>query len=133
MSSQLLEFPNRRNQLREQTQGENIRVLDPTLTHSYGVVKLDRTLTYREHMTALRDKVMVRTVLTRRLAGTSIENVHSCTRVCTSGILCLGHPLWSRSAPTRLVDVSINVAILSCILQTAHLSHHNRVFALYSC
>ena len=38
---------------------------------TYLVVKLDRTLTYSEHMTALRGKGMARTALIRRLAGTN--------------------------------------------------------------
>ena len=61
-------------------------------TPTYLGVNLDRTLPYRDHLTALRGKVMARTTLIRRLAGTShqlgsqytnIENVplwHSCMR-----------------------------------------------------
>ena len=40
-------------------------------TPTYLGVKLDRTLTYNEHLTALRGKVMARAALIRRLAGTS--------------------------------------------------------------
>ena len=40
-------------------------------TPTYLGVKLDRTLTYRAHLTALRVKVMARTALIRRLAGIS--------------------------------------------------------------
>ena len=40
-------------------------------TPTYLGVKLDRTRIYREHLTALRGKVMARTALIRRLAGTS--------------------------------------------------------------
>ena len=39
--------------------------------HLYLGVKLDRTLTYREHMIALRCKVITRIALIRRLGGTS--------------------------------------------------------------
>ena len=39
-------------------------------THTYHGVKLDRKLTYREHLTALRGKVKARAALIRRLAGT---------------------------------------------------------------
>ena len=39
---------------------------------------------------------------------TDIENVHPCTRVCTSGILC---PVWCRSSKTHLVDVGLNASL----------------------
>ena len=96
-------------------------------TPTYLGVKLDRTLTYREHLTALRGKVMAWTALIRRLAGTSwgastptnVENVHPCTRVCTSGILCPG------------VVQKEPHSSCGCRPQCFP-SHHNRVFAPYS-
>ena len=84
-------------------------------TPTYIGVKLGKTLTYREHLTALRGKVMARTALIGRHAGTSwgantpilrtstLALVYSPTEYCA--------PLWCRSTHTRLVDVSLNVAL----------------------
>ena len=63
-------------------------------TPTYLGVKLDRTMTYREYLTALRGKVMARTALIRRLAGTS----------------------WGASTPTLrtstlAVDVGLNASL----------------------
>ena len=52
------------------------RRLTCQITPTYLGVKLDRTPTYREHLTALRSKATARTALIRRLAGTSWELAH---------------------------------------------------------
>ena len=90
---------------------------------SYNHISL--SLKYREHLTALRGKVMTRTALNRRLAGTSwgasrpTPTLRTSTRVCTSGILCPGvvqkHPHSSRGCRPQCFP-----------------SHHNRLFAPYS-
>ena len=65
-------------------------------TPTYLGVKLDRTLTYRDHLTAPRQShgtICIDSPPCWHKLGsqyTNIENVHSCTRVCASGILCPG-------------------------------------------
>ena len=84
-------------------------------TPTYIGVKLDRTLTYREHLTALRRKVMARTALIRRLAGTSWGASTSTLRTSTLALVyapaeyCA--PVWCRSSHTRLVDVGLNASL----------------------
>ena len=84
-------------------------------TPTYLGEKLDRTLTYREHLIALRGKVTARTALIRRLAGTRWGA--STTTLRTSAIALVYAPaeycapLWDRSAHTHLVDVSLNAAL----------------------
>ena len=84
-------------------------------TPTYLGVKRDRTLTYRDHLTALRGKVMARTALIRRLAGTSLGASTPTLRTSTIALVyapaeyCA--PVWCRSAHTRLVDVSLNAAL----------------------
>ena len=84
-------------------------------TPTYLGVKLDRTLTYREHLTALRGKAMVRTALIRRLAGTSWGASTPTLRTSTLALVyapaeyCA--PVWCRSSHTRLVDVGLNASL----------------------
>ena len=86
-------------------------------TCSYLGVKLDRTLPYHQHLTALQGKVMARTALIRRLVGTSwgasrpIPTLRTSTLalVYASAECCA--PVWCRSTHTRLVDVSLNAAL----------------------
>ena len=84
-------------------------------TPTYLGVKLDRTLTYRDHLTALRGNVVARSALIRRLAGTSWGASAPTLRTSTLALVyapaeyCA--PVWCRSAHTRLMDVSLNAAI----------------------
>ena len=84
-------------------------------TPTYLGVKLDRTLTYREHLTALRGKVMARTALIRRLAGTSWGASTPTLRTSTLALVyapgeyCT--PVWCRSSHTRIVDVGLNASL----------------------
>ena len=48
----------------------NTRRLNFQSTATYLGVKLDRTLSYRQHLAGLRDKVMARSALIRKLVGT---------------------------------------------------------------
>ena len=94
-------------------------------TPTYLGVKLDRTLPYRDHLTPLRGKVMARSALIRRLAGTSwgtstptlrtstLALVDAPTECCASG--------WCSSTHTRLVYVSLHAAlcpITGCLRST---------------
>ena len=84
-------------------------------TPTYLGVKLDRTLTYREHVTALRGKVMARTALIRRLAGTSWGASTPTLRTSTLALVyapaeyCA--PVWCISSHTHLVDVGLNASL----------------------
>ena len=84
-------------------------------TPTYLGVKLDRTLTYREHLTALRGKAMARTALIRHLAGTSWGASTPTLRTSTLALVyapaeyCA--PVWCRSSHTHLVDVGLNASL----------------------
>ena len=82
---------------------------------SYLGVKLDRSLTYRPHLEALRKKLCARVSLLRRLAGTgwgasaktlctaSLSLVYSTAEYCA--------PVWCRSAHIRFIDSALNDAL----------------------
>ena len=81
---------------------------------TYLGVKLDRSLTYRHHLQALRKKLTTRVALLRRLAGSgwgadartlrtaTLSLVYSTAEYCA--------PAWCRSAHTRLIDSVLNDA-----------------------
>ena len=78
-------------------------------------VKLDRSLTFRHHLEALRKKLTTRVALMRRLAGSgwgagaktlrtaALSLVYSTAEYCA--------PVWCRSAHTRLIDSVLNDAL----------------------
>ena len=82
---------------------------------TYLGVKLDRSLTYRPHLEALRKKLCARISLLRRLAGTgwgasaktlrtaALSLVYSTAEYCA--------PVWCRSVHIRLIDSVINDAL----------------------
>ena len=82
---------------------------------TYLGVKLDRALTYRHHLKALRKKLPMRILLVRRLAGTrwgagaktlrtaALSLIYSTAEYCA--------PAWCRSAHTRLIDSVLNDAL----------------------
>ena len=81
-------------------------------TPTYLGVKLDRTLTYRKHLTALRGKFTTRTSLIRRRAGTSCGASTPTLRTSTLALVyapaeCCAS-VWCRSSQTQFVDVSLN-------------------------
>ena len=81
-------------------------------TPTYLEVKLDRSLTFRHHLVALRKKLSSRVTLLRRLVGSGwgagaktlpiaiLSLVYSTTEYCVS--------VWCRSAHTRLIDSVLN-------------------------
>lgn len=95
----------------------NKRRLEFQPTTTYLGVKLDRTLTYRQHLAGLRDKVMARNALIRKLVGTGWGASPSTLRTSALALVyapaeyCA--PTWSRSTHTKLLDVSLN-----CTLRT---------------
>ena len=82
---------------------------------TYLGVKLDRSLTFRHHLEALRKKPTMRVTLMRRLAGSgwgagaktlrtaALSLVYSTAEYCA--------PVWCRSAHTRLIDSVLNDAL----------------------
>ena len=82
---------------------------------TYLGVKLDRSLTFRHHLEALRKKLTTRVALMRRLAGSgwgagaktlrtaALSLVYSTAEYCA--------PVWCRSAHTRLIDSVLNDAL----------------------
>ena len=83
---------------------------------TYLGVKLDRALTYRHHLEALRKKLSTRVSLLRRLPGSkwgagaktlpkaALSLIYSTAKYCA--------PAWCRSAHTRLIDSVFNDALL---------------------
>jgi hypothetical protein len=78
-------------------------------------VTLDRTLSYKEHLTKVAGKLKTRNNLLTKLVGTSwgadANTMRtSATALCYSvGEYCA--PVWERSAHTHLVDVQLNAAM----------------------
>ena len=93
----------------------NDRLLPFCSTPTYLGVKLDRSLTFRHHLMALRIKLSSRVTLLRRLVGSgwgagaktlriaTLSLVYSTTEYCA--------PVWFRSAHTRLIDSVLNDAL----------------------
>ena len=83
--------------------------------HTYLGVKLDRSLTFRHHLEALRKKLTARVALMRRLAGSgwgagaktlrtaALSLVYSTAEYCA--------PVWCRSTHTCLIDSVLNDAM----------------------
>ena len=103
----------------------NNRRLNFQATTTYLGVKLDRSLTFRQHLAGLRDKVMARSALIRRLAGTGWGASAATLRTSALALVyapaeyCA--PAWSRSKNTKLLDVSINSTlrtITGCVQAT---------------
>ena len=78
-------------------------------------VKLDRSLTFRHHLEALRKKLITRVALLRRLAGSGWGAEAKTLRTAAlSLVYCTAEycaPVWCRSAHTRLVDSILNDAL----------------------
>ena len=93
----------------------NGRLLTFCPTPTYLGVKLDRSLTFRHHLEALRKKLSSRVILLRRLMGSgwgagaktlciaTLSLVHSTAEYCV--------PVWCHSAHTRLINSVLNDAL----------------------
>ena len=84
-------------------------------TPTYLGVKLDRSLTFRHHLVALRKKLSSRVTLLRRLvgsgwgAGARTLRIAALSLVYSTAEYCA--PMWYRSAHTRLIDNVLNDAL----------------------
>ena len=93
----------------------NGNLLPPCPVPTYLGVKLDRSLTFRHNLEALRKKLSNRVALLRRHAGSgcgagaktmrisALSLIHSTAEYCA--------PVWCRSTPTRLIDSILDDAL----------------------
>ena len=116
---------NNREAKRELKVYSNGRLLPYCPTPTYLGVKLDRLLTFRHHLVALRKKISSRVTLLRQLVGlgwgagaktlriATLSLVYSTAEYCT--------PVWCRSAHTRFIDSVLNDAfriVTGCLRPT---------------
>ena len=106
---------NNREAKRELNVYNNSNLLPPCPVPAYLGEKLDRSLTFRYQLEALRKKISTRIALLRRLAGSwwgagakalrisALSLVYSTAEYCT--------PVWCRSTHTRLIDSIFNDAL----------------------
>ena len=93
----------------------NDRLLPFCPTPTYLGVKLDRSLTFRHHLVALRKKLSSRVTLLRRLVGSGWIAGAKTLRIATLSLVystaeyCA--PVWCRSAHTRLINSVLNDAL----------------------
>ena len=106
---------NNREAKRELKVYNNGRLLPFCPTPTYVGVELDRSLTFRHHLVALRKKLFSRVTLLRRLvgsgwgAGAKILRIATLSLVYSTSEYCA--PVWYRSTHTRLIDSILNDAL----------------------
>ena len=106
---------NNREAKRELKVYNNGRLLPFCPTPTYLGVKLDRSLTFRHHLVALRKKLSSRVTLLRRLVGTRWGAGAKTLRIATLSVIystaeyCA--PVRCRSAYTLLIDSVLNDAL----------------------
>ena len=106
---------NNREAKRELKVYNNGRLLPFCPTPTYFGVKLDRSLTFRHHLVALRKKLSLRVTLLRRLVGSGWGAGAKTLRIATLSLVystaeyCA--PVWCHSAHTRLIDSVLNDAL----------------------
>ena len=106
---------NNREAKRELKVYNNDRLLPFCPTPTYLGVKLDRSLTFRHHLVALRKKLSSRVTLLRRLVGSGWGAGAKTLRIATLSLVystaeyCA--PVWCRSAHIRLIDSVLNDAL----------------------
>ena len=106
---------NNREAKRELKVYNNGRLLLFCPTPTYLGVKLDRSLTFRHHLVALRKKLSSRVTLLRRLVGSGWSAGAKTLRIATLSLVYSAAeycaPVWCRSAHTRLIDSVLNDAL----------------------
>ena len=109
---------NNREAKRELKVYNNGRLLPFCPISTYLGVKLDRSLTFRHHLVALRKKLSSHVTLLRRLvssgwgAGAKTLRIATLSLVYSTAGYCA--PVWCRSAHTHLIDNVLNDAL--CIV-----------------
>ena len=101
---------------REAKRERNVyNLLPPCPVPTYLGVKLNRSLTFRHHLKALRKKLTTRVPLLRRLegsgwgAGAKALRISALSLVYSTAEYCA--PVWCRSTHTRLIDRILNDAL----------------------
>ena len=106
---------NNRQVKRELKVYNNGRLLPFCPTPTYLGVKLDRLLTFRHHLLALRKKLSSRVTLLRRLVGSGWGAGAKTLRIATLSLIYSAAeycaPVWCRSAHTRLINSVLNDAL----------------------
>ena len=117
---------NNRDAKRELKIYNNGRLLPFCPTPTYLGVKLDRSLTFRHHLVALRKKLSSRLTLLRRLVGSGWGAGAKTLRIATLFLVYSAAeycaPVWCRSAHTRLIDSVLNDAsriVTGCLRPTS--------------
>ena len=121
---------NDREAKRELKVYNNGRLLPFCPTPTYLEVKLDRSLTFRHHLVALRKKLSSSVTLLRRLvgwrwgAGAKTLRIAGLSLFYSTSEYCA--PVWCRSAHTRFIDNVLNDAlriVIGCLrpIPTDHL------------
>ena len=109
-------YLNNRKAKRELKVYNNDRLLPLCPTPTYLGVKLDRSLTFRHHLVALRKKLSSRVTLLRRVVGSGWDAGAKTLRIATLSLVYSAAeycaPVWCRSAHTRLIDSVLNDALL---------------------
>ena len=113
---------NNREAKRELKVYNNGRLLPFCPTPTYLGVKLNRSLTFRHHLVALRKKL---STLLRRLVGSGRGAGAKALRIATLSLVYsrteYDAPVWCRSAHTRLMDSVLNDAlriVIGCLRPT---------------
>ena len=93
----------------------NDRLLPFCPNPTYLGVKLNRSLTFRHHLVALRKKLSSRVTLLRRLVGSGWGAGAKTLRIATLSLVYSTvkyfAPVWCRSAHTRIIDNVLNDAL----------------------
>ena len=106
---------NNREAKRELNVYNNGSLLPPCPVPKYLGVKLDRSLTFRHHLEALRKKLSTRVAQLSRLAGSTwgagakTLRISALSFVCSAVEYCA--PVWCRSTHTHLIDSILNDAL----------------------
>ena len=113
--------------LKVQLDPDNCLSFDPKPT--YLGVKLDRSLTFKSHLTKLKSKVSARVALVRRLASTNWGASFSTLRTSAIALAYAPaeycSPTWTQSSHTHGLDVPLNEAmrLVTGCLRSTPLSH----------
>ena len=106
---------NNREAKRELKIFNNGKLLPYCPTPTYLGVKLDRSLTFRHHLEALRKKLSTHVTLLRRLArsgwGAGAKTLRTAALSLVYSTVEYCAPVWCRSAHTRLIDSVLNDAL----------------------
>ena len=106
---------NNREAKRELKVYNNDKLLPFCLTPTFLGIKLDRLLTFRHHLVALRKKLSSRVTLLRRFvssewgAGAKALRIATLSLVYSTADYCA--PVWCRSAHTHLINSVLNNAL----------------------